>query len=1029
LTQRGYVRNVPGAPMCACTEQMPVASRADCTQVDVEESFEIHYDGSEWSGKLTKVYIDFNACQGINRNLHNQNNDLWSYMHRLYLEGKVTSEQLYDLSKTLVGDNKNQCKVAIEKHIGLTGLTMGYMHDEDRWVHVIGRDSLEMDNEFGGESFNAVFDDAPNGIVRRVCIDCIESHRDIFYKRITPVITGVDNPATGLDHFWLLTSGHVQAVNYTYGVDFQIYSTYDDAVNGDNEWGCNVYSYNAFFPGNCRPDGGSINHVGSRFYPRSGRQNVAFYVEKASGVDTGISIVDSVDIGPVLIPGTARKKDNAIFLTASGRDIWYDYDEFTFMEELVTSDVDMVVTIAHIDYKQSWTKTGLMIRESLDPASRFILTGLMGTNGVSTQWRSSIIPNNNLGHRTLYGNGPIHSATVRLERRANTFNTFYLGISGDWILIESVTMNLPETVYIGLFVTSHDDSKLAEATFLDYDYQNYFYPSASPSLSSMPTAYVASRDIGDTNLAGSSSLSPDGTITMKASGNDIWGSKDAFHFMHRPHQNGDFSVEVFVESIIFNNSWSKAGVMIRNSLSNSSPHVFMMLTGSNGSTLQYRQHKGHNAAVTGNLGNSGWRSLWVKLEKIGNSFNGYRKTSVDDEWELSHSIPNVVMSEEFLEVGLAFTSHNNGFLGTAVFKDYVSPNNPKQTGNDIGFRFSKIAFPEEAGDVNLPPDLFPAENSEVLDVLKDSYCPSVTKLDDDEVYLDVRALIKSDYVGGYPSHPSDSKTDKFWAYLDEVIDMQAIRRVNNGNNLAIDYMPLPDIWEGYTLTMVTEAVHDEYPNLHQSANLARMLAAGGVMIDNNVMPQRSHKQFLRGPVAISDLNTWATAVVGPHSFASKYHVGRARPEEVAFAIKERIIEESFVPGYIVDKIDSIPNFDFAVNFTAYGEGSPRHPSWPAMHSAASQTSFWMSVVLNLTPEQLCQARLVDWGVAYARTVAGVHYGDDNIQGLNIGQEVIAQLLPIYMKNKYGSDQNEVETKVTKMRYNWFDFDPEEPCPV
>ena len=57
-----------------------------------------------------------------------------------------------------------------------------------------------------------------------------------------------------------------------------------------------------------------------------------------------------------------------------------------------------------------------------------------------------------------------------------------------------------------------------------------------------------------------------------------------------------------------------------------------------------------------------------------------------------------------------------------------------------------------------------------------------------------------------------------------------------------------------------------------------MLGAGGVTIDNDIMPQRSQKQFLRGPVAISDLNTWATAVVGPHSFAAKYHVGRARPE-------------------------------------------------------------------------------------------------------------------------------------------------------
>jgi hypothetical protein len=41
MYKRGYVRNVPGAPMCGCAEQMPVVSRADCTQMDVVQQFEV----------------------------------------------------------------------------------------------------------------------------------------------------------------------------------------------------------------------------------------------------------------------------------------------------------------------------------------------------------------------------------------------------------------------------------------------------------------------------------------------------------------------------------------------------------------------------------------------------------------------------------------------------------------------------------------------------------------------------------------------------------------------------------------------------------------------------------------------------------------------------------------------------------------------------------------------------------------------------------------------------------------------------
>ena len=64
LYQRGYVREIPGAPMCACIEQMAVVSRADCTQLDVDETWEFNIDTSgKLDAHIIKVDIDFNACQ------------------------------------------------------------------------------------------------------------------------------------------------------------------------------------------------------------------------------------------------------------------------------------------------------------------------------------------------------------------------------------------------------------------------------------------------------------------------------------------------------------------------------------------------------------------------------------------------------------------------------------------------------------------------------------------------------------------------------------------------------------------------------------------------------------------------------------------------------------------------------------------------------------------------------------------------------------------------------------------------------
>jgi len=358
---------------------------------------------------------------------------------------------------------------------------------------------------------------------------------------------------------------------------------------------------------------------------------------------------------------------------------------------------------------------------------------------------------------------------------------------------------------------------------------------------------------------------------------------------------------------------------------------------------------------------------------------------------------------------------------------------------DLGIRFSKVAFRPGKEDfanlVDFPlkAEDFPIDqsNNDLLDILKESMCPSVTRLDDFEIFFPVREIIEGDVVGGYPVHASSDPNSPFWGYMREVVEAQALRRVNAGSDPAIDVMPLPDIWNGYTLDVVAEAVHDEYPNYHQARNLARMIGRGqgvGYGVDNNIIPQRAAFQFLRGPVMIADMNTWATTVVGPHSFAAKFAVGRARPEEIAWSIKTGAIPRQNVPSDIFDMIEEIPNFNAAVDFTAYEEGSPRHPSWPAMHSAASQTSFWMDIVLDLSPEELCQARLTDYGVAYARTIAGVHYPDDNIDGLNLGQEVISMALPAYLSWKYDADEESVRNKIEARRYNWNTFDPQNPCP-
>jgi hypothetical protein len=89
LEQRGYVREVPGAPMCGCVEKMPVISRADCTQTDVQELFTVELNGAgNISITLDSIDVQFNACEGATAN------DLASYVDTLNFD--ASTRNLFD---------------------------------------------------------------------------------------------------------------------------------------------------------------------------------------------------------------------------------------------------------------------------------------------------------------------------------------------------------------------------------------------------------------------------------------------------------------------------------------------------------------------------------------------------------------------------------------------------------------------------------------------------------------------------------------------------------------------------------------------------------------------------------------------------------------------------------------------------------------------------------------------------------------------------------------------------------------------
>ena len=373
-------------------------------------------------------------------------------------------------------------------------------------------------------------------------------------------------------------------------------------------------------------------------------------------------------------------------------------------------------------------------------------------------------------------------------------------------------------------------------------------------------------------------------------------------------------------------------------------------------------------------------------------------------------------------------------------------------GNVFIKNFPTMTDAEKLTNENMP-DLTSAEypitaSTDIVDFLRKSNAVSVVTEDDYEIKHNVQDTIGA--IGGPPIHPTCDASSPFWEELQHVVDVAKYRRANGNQdsaNLASylqtlgydEWLPhyIPTLWDGDTIAQVAENVHDEAPGDWQ-AQLIQQFLVEGLEVDYAIMPKRSAVEFIGAVVRLYDLNTHFINYVGPHNFAAKWHVGRARPEEMVYAIVNGDIDSSCVPAALYS--DIIANFDDlrgatfdypygasdpdGTAFTAYEEGSPRHPSWPAMHSAASNISFWMQVMFKLTDAQVCEAMKIDYGVSYARTIAGVHYKQDNLAGLNMGKEVIRLDIAKYLHDHFDADEAAAQAKADAIAasFDWNDYE-------
>jgi fibronectin type 3 domain-containing protein len=181
-----------------------------------------------------------------------------------------------------------------------------------------------------------------------------------------------------------------------------------------------------------------------------------------------------------------------------------------------------------------------------------------------------------------------------------------------------------------------------------------------------------SQDIGSPSIPGNSgSLGDD--IYVTASGSDIWGGSDQFHYVSRTW-TGDGTLTARVNGVTVTNTWIKAGLMFRESLdANARNALISTLPGNYQMTFQSRSSTGGGSTGT-NIDVPAAPPAgpyWLKLQRVGNVFTGYH--SADGVTWTQTGTPVTLSLPTTCYVGFAVASNNNTRLTAAQF-DHISLN-------------------------------------------------------------------------------------------------------------------------------------------------------------------------------------------------------------------------------------------------------------------------------------------------------------------------------------------------------------------
>ncbi len=161
-----------------------------------------------------------------------------------------------------------------------------------------------------------------------------------------------------------------------------------------------------------------------------------------------------------------EKDDGTILMSGVGSDIYQLTDEFRFAYKQLTGDGSIEVRVDSIQDTHEWAKAGLMVRAGLGAGT--MQAHMIASPRNRVEWMTRVIAGTDATETTTDVNSTPLPLWLRIKRLGDTFTGEYSADRQTWTQIAGTTpttIEMPNTVYIGLVVCSHVAGTACAAEF------------------------------------------------------------------------------------------------------------------------------------------------------------------------------------------------------------------------------------------------------------------------------------------------------------------------------------------------------------------------------------------------------------------------------------------------------------------------------------------------------------------------------------------------------------------------------------